>query len=333
MAIINGNDRSEIIDGTNRGDLIDGNGGNDLIWGYDGNDDIHGGTGDDVIRGGSGSDDLWGDTGVNDLFGGSGADVFHMSTRGNAASDDWVGDFQFDVDRIDVSRWGISDFTQIKALLHDDDSGSAWFNASYNGRDHFLTIDGVAPGELIAADFIFSKAGAQSVVGTGLTDTLFGSRFNDAIDGSGGNDTVLGGIGDDVLAGRTGNDNLLGGAGADRLIGNIGRDVLTGNGGNDIFDFNLTTDSNPVSGQDLITDYHRHEDVIDLAGIDANTVVAGNQAFAWIGAADFSAAGQLRYYFSGQNTVIQGSVDGDSDAEFQFVIDARFTPGTVDFIL
>lgn len=333
MAIINGSDRSEIIDGTNRSDVINGNGGHDDIWGYDGNDDIHGGTGDDVIRAGAGSDDLWGDAGVNDLFGGGGTDVFHMSTRTTSGSDDWIGDFQFDIDTVDVSSWGVSDISQIRALLHRDDFGSAWLNATYNGRDHFLTIDGVAPEDLLPSDFIFSNAGAQNLIGTDLTDTLFGSRANDSLNGVSGNDTLLGGLGDDILGGRNGNDHLIGGAGADRLVGNVGRDVLTGNSGKDVFDFRQTNDSTAGLGVDVITDYHRNEDIVDLSKIDANEIAAGDQAFAWIGTSGFSGAGQLRYYWSGGDTVIEGNVDGDNTAEFVLIIEAQFNPNTVDFIL
>lgn len=333
MATINGSDRSENIYGTDRSDIIYGNGGNDKIWGYYGNDDLYGGTGNDVIRAGAGADDLWGDTGVNDLFGGTGADVFHMSTRGTNANDDWIGDFQFDVDRIDVRAWGISDLSQINALLRTDDVGSAWFNASYNGQDHFLTIAGVWPDELISSDFIFSNVGAQDIVGTRYEDTLFGSLYDDSIIGGGGDDTVLGGFGNDRLSGGASNDRLIGGGGDDRLTGNAGRDVITGSGGKDIFDFNLTTDSVVGSNRDVITDYHRNEDVIDLSSIDANVLVPGNQAFSWIGTAAFSAAGQLRYFFSDHDTIIEGSVDGDSDPEFQIAINAHFNPNEVDFIL
>ncbi len=333
MATINGSDRSEIIDGTDRSDIIFGNGGNDAIWGFYGDDQIHGGTGSDLIRAGGGHDDLWGDSGLNDLFGGSGRDVFHTGARLNSFSDDWIGDFQFDADTIDVSSWGISDFSQIKALLKSDFLGSAWLNAYYNGHDHFLTIGGVPPGELIASDFIYSDLGAQSLTGTRYGDTLFGSRSNDLLSGVGGDDALLGGIGNDLLSGGVGQDRLTGGAGADRLNGGTGRDVMTGNVGEDVFIFNDIFDSVAGPDHDLITDFHRNEDVMNLANIDANTTLNGNQVFVWVGAADFSAAGQLRYYFSGGKTIISGSVDGDTVSEFQISLEGRFVPIAGDFVL
>lgn len=333
MSIIQGTDRSENIYGSDFNDIIFGNGGNDAIWGYFGNDEIHGGTGSDVIRAGAGNDDLWGDAGINDLFGGSGADVFHVSSRGNSFSDDWIGDFQFDIDQIDVRRWGITDFSQIKALLRTDFTGSAWFNAYYNGKDHFLTIDGVAPGDLIASDFIYANTAAQNVTGTDRNDTLFGSRFDDVLNGGGEGDVLLGGVGHDQLSGGDGFDRLIGGTGADRLTGNSGRDVLTGDGGNDIFDFNKLADSLSGQFQDSITDFDRSDDIIDLAGVDANSVVGGNQAFNWIGGAEFSVAGQLRYYFSDGMTIVSGNVDNDLLPEFQFDIDGQLNLSDIDFIL
>jgi hypothetical protein len=53
--------------------------------------------------------------------------------------------------------------------------------------------------------------------------------------------------------------------------------------------------------------------VIDVSTIDANVLVAGNQAFTFIGSVAFSAAGQLRY----SGGLLQGSTDADAAAELQ----------------
>ena len=82
---------------------------NDTIYGYNGNDNLYGLSGNDRLYGGLGS---------NNLLGGAGYDWFSMSARGSAgSSSDYIRDFQFDVDKIDVSAWGISDFSQVQALL------------------------------------------------------------------------------------------------------------------------------------------------------------------------------------------------------------------------
>ena len=46
-----------------------------------------------------------------------------------------------------------------------------------------------------------------------------------------------------------------------------------------------------IAGQglrDIITDFTHGQDKIDLSAIDANTRVAGNQAFTWRGTGDFT---------------------------------------------
>ena len=333
MATIIGDNSAEYLPGTANRDIIDGRGGDDTIDGFGGNDDLYGGSGDDVIYGGAGDDDLYGGSGVNDLFGGSGFDWFIMSGRANSSSDDWIGDFQFDIDSIDVSSWGVSDFSQLKALLRTDSTGSAWLNAAYNGYSHYLTIDGVAATELISSDFIYSNAGARNETGTAFIDTLFGSRYADVLSGGGAADILLGGIGADVLNGDGGADHLIGGAGADILRGGAGADSLTGNAGADVFDFNAVSESPAGAGRDIITDLTLDVDVIDVHGIDARSDIAGNQDFRWIGAADFTAAGQLNYYYAGGNTIISGNTDADAQAEFQVAVIGRFIPIASDFVL
>ncbi|EBU8132029.1 hypothetical protein DLM20_25055, partial [Salmonella enterica subsp. enterica serovar Java] len=89
-------------------DIAYGSAGNDTIYTGVGNDRAYGGNGHDYIDGGAGNDDIFGGTGVNDLYGGTGADYFSMSARGTGASDDFIADFEFDRDRVDVSAWGVS---------------------------------------------------------------------------------------------------------------------------------------------------------------------------------------------------------------------------------
>ena len=332
MAIIYGSNQSDLIDGTSNSDVIYSFGGNDDVWGYGGYDTIFGDAGNDTLHGGSGADDLYGGNGVNDLWGGSGSDWFIMSARAGGLSDDWIGDFQFDIDRVDVSDWGVSDFSQITALLQTDSSGSAWFDANYNGYHHYLTVAGVAAGQLISSDFIYSKSGPVDQTGTGYFDTLFGSAYNDILRGGGGNDVLLGGFGSDRLTGNNASDRLIGGGGNDVLVGGEGSDVLRGNAGSDIFDYDAISES-LLATPDRILDFQRGIDRIDVSGVDANLGLAGNQSFAWIGAAGFSAAGQLGYAYSGGNTIISGNVGGTLAADFRIVISGLITPTASDFFL
>ncbi|MGB8813807.1 MAG: M10 family metallopeptidase C-terminal domain-containing protein, partial [Paracoccaceae bacterium] len=115
-----------------------------------------------------------------------------------------------------------------------------------------------------------------------------------------------------------GNDSLTGSTGADMLTGGAGVDLLTGGAGADVFDFNFITESRGATF-DTITDFSNGLDLIDLGGIDAQSLVAGNQAFSFIGSAAFGLiAGQLRMITTTPGvTRIQGDVDGNGSADFE----------------
>jgi len=320
MAIIKRNDNDNVIHATDFADTIYAYGGNDDIYGYGGNDTIYGGAGDDLIFGGAGNDDIFGGSGINDLYGGTGEDWFRMTSRSVGPSDDLILDFVFDEDRIDLKAWGVSDFSQVQALLDDTGNDSALLNAFHDGYDHFLEIDGVAADDFIARDFIFANPAAGTFNGTAFDDVLFGSRGADTINGNGGIDILLGGKGDDDMFGGNGNDELWGGPGADYLSG--GADA-------DIFGYVAPAETKG----DVILDFQPGLDRIDLSRIDADVTRTGNQSFAWIGTAAFDAPGQLRFYQSGGDTIIAGNTDLDSTPEFRLTLDDQFALIRADFIL
>ncbi len=132
-------------------------------------------------------------------------------------------------------------------------------------------------------------------------------------------------------------DVIIGSKGANKLTGAGGLDVLAGGGGADRFVYVKTSDA-PVFSDlaEGITDFSRRQnDKIDLAGIDAQTGVAGNQAFDFIGSAGFSGAkGQLRFQANQANQMlVQGDVNGDGRADFQFLVDGVSAMIQADFIL
>ena len=195
-----GTNSPETIYGSGSDDNIYGRGGNDVLYGRGGNDRLDGGDGHDQLFGGSGDDILIGGHGINDLWGDSGYDVFAVGARTTAGfSDDLIWDFQFDIDRVDLRAWGVSDFSQVLALLDTDSFGDATINAYYAGQDHVLTLNNVASADLIASDFIFANPAAITAVGTSAADVMFGSRLNDSLNGAAGADIILGGLGSDNL--------------------------------------------------------------------------------------------------------------------------------------
>ncbi|MGE5500924.1 MAG: M10 family metallopeptidase C-terminal domain-containing protein [Ignavibacteriales bacterium] len=324
MAIYNGTSLADLIKGSALADIIYGNGGDDSLYGLGGNDTIYGGAGNDYLSGGDGNDILVPGSGVNDLRGGAGYDTFVMSARTTTSgfSDDLIYDMT-DGDKIDVSAWGISDFSQIKAVMGVDYYGAA-INAYYNGQNHLLSFLDVAPWQFEATDFIYSNAAGGTQNGTAYGDMLFGSRGDDVLNGNGGCDTLLGGIG---------NDTINGGAGGDDIYGGAGKDTMTGGTGYDAFIFQTATDSLYGSSHDVITDFVSGVDWIDLCGVDANSGVSGNQAFSFIGTANFSAAGQLRYVSANGVTMIYGNTDADSTPEFQIELTGAHTLHAYDFVL
>ena len=94
---------------------------------------------------------------------------------------------------------------------------------------------------------------------------------------------------------------------------------MTGGVGFDRFDFNFTVESPPPAGNhDHITDFVGNGgsagDVIDVSTIDANTNVAGNQAFGGFFAA--FTANSLSY--NAALDLLQGDTDGNlATVEFE----------------
>ncbi|WP_262272699.1 M10 family metallopeptidase C-terminal domain-containing protein [Microvirga yunnanensis] len=145
---------------------------------------------------------------------------------------------------------------------------------------------------------------------------LTGSAFNDMLHGNGASNAIRGEDGKDSLFGRGGNDTLEGGSGSDKLYGQSGKDLLIGGSGADVFVFQAMSDSRK-STVDTITDFLRGSDHIDLRGIDANTKVAGNQAFSFIGKTAFHGkAGELRF----ADGIVSGDVNGDRSADFKIKV-------------
>ena len=208
--------------------------------------------------------------------------------------------------------------TATSTIVNDD-----VFNV-INGNNNNNTLNGTA--------------NADQINGNGGNDTLNGNAGDDALNGGLGNDILNGGDGNDTLDGGTGTDVLNGGNGNDFMIGSAGRDTFNGGAGVDTFKFNaaISEIGTLTAGASVTNDVIQafvsgSGDVIDLSLIDANTVLANDQAFTFIGNANFTGAGQLRY----ANGQLQGNVDANNTADFTITF-TNGVPGTLqaaDFIL
>ncbi|HSV72020.1 MAG TPA: calcium-binding protein [Methylibium sp.] len=263
---------NDTITGGDGYDSLFGEGGNDVIYGgsatpqgelyngYDlliggaGNDTLFGGGGYDTLEGGIGNDRLDGGQANDTLTGGAGIDRFFLNRDGGAETD-LVTDFSIaDVDVIDLSSLGISDFATVQRLITGGTLGSS-LSARLDNAAHVLTLQGISSTSLTSANFVLSALSApQNIIGGSYIDDLFGGL---------GNDTITGGDGYDALFGETGNDRLYGGSatpqgelynGYDLLVGGVGNDSLYGGGGYDTLEGGDGTDRvDGGMGDDLLS--------------------------------------------------------------------------------
>lgn len=193
-----------------------------------------------------------------------------------------------------------------------------------------------------AADIYHAGTGDDELHGLGGNDELRGQGGNDRVYGENGDDVLFGGPGYDYVEGGDGNDNIVGGsedddlhgeAGNDRLMGALGKDKLTGGPAGDTFRYERTSDS-AVGAADTIRDFAQGTDKIDLSVIDADSALADNQAFSFIGSNPFSGkAGELRAYKpTSGSSLVEGDVNGDAAADFQIEVVSGSSLVATDFI-
>ncbi|POF40010.1 hypothetical protein B0D71_23295 [Pseudomonas laurylsulfativorans] len=309
---------------------ITGSNYNDKLTGNAAANTLNGGVGNDTLDGGAGNDVLDGGAGLDRMTGGDGSDIYYVDNASDVVVE-----------------------TNATASIGGSDTVFSLLSAYTLGTN-------VESGRLLAT-------GVASLAGNSLNNTLYAGAGNNVLNGSTGVDTAsyayadsavtanlavttaqaTGGSGADTLVaienltGSNYNDRLTGnaaantlngGGGSDIMIGGTGKDVLTGGAGNDIFDFNALAETGLTSATwDIITDFTRGADKIDLSTLDANTATATNEAFnSVIGStAAFSAAGQLKV----AGGVLYGNTDADSTAEFAIQIVGISNVTTVDFIL
>ena len=199
------------------------------------------------------------------------------------------------------------------------------------------TIIGNGQGNLLAGlgggDTLNGGDGNDLLRGDAGIDWLYGEECDDNLRGGLGDDTLFGGDGDDALGGDAGNDILQGGDGEDLIHGAAGRDLLNGGADADVFLYRFVADSGPGAAQrDAIFGFQSGLDQIDLRQIDANSTLAGNQSFAFIGAAAFgNVAGQLRL-IAGANSFLLGDINGDGVPDFEIALIAT-TASVSDLLL
>lgn len=301
-----------------------------------------------VITGSTNADRITGLAGADTLTGGSGADTFIYTATAESGTGlrDLITDFVAGTDKLDLSAidaiqgtgsgtqqftWiGTAAFTALGQLRYTTAGGVTTVEANVSGNNNAdMAINMTGALTLTAADFVNVINGAIGGGGGAPAptpgSTLTGSNvLADVLTGGAGNDTLSGLGGNDTLNGLAGDDTLLGGSGNDNLTGGLGADTMTGGAGSDRFIINANDSTTLL--RDIITDFVRGQDRINISGIDANSAVGGDQAFTTIvaSAANFTAAAQLRYYQVGAATIVEGNTDANfATAEFSLQLNSQ----------
>jgi Ca2+-binding RTX toxin-like protein len=289
-AVRSGTTAEDVLLGTAGDDSIVGLAGDDVAIGDAGDDAISAGDGADLVRGDGGRDIVFAGAGDDQVFGGEGADIVY----GDAGADRLFGE-------------GGND------LL----TGGAGDDTVFGGGGDDMMVAEIGDGN----DVYF---GDDSDGGSGK-DTLDVSAATAAVTVNLGTGPLDKGS---VSSSQTGNDTLWGvenvntGSGNDTITASNAVNVMNGGTGNDTFKFQSVT---AADGDTIL--FFEPGDRLDLSGIDANTGTAGDQAFALVTGAQFTAAGQLAVSHEtradGDYTIVQGNVDGDAAAEFTIQIEGR----------
>jgi len=348
-----GTARNDLLRAGAGDDRLDGLAGNDQLVGLAGNDTLDGGAGNDTLVGGQGNDLYRVDSArdvVTELMG-EGTDTIETTLTSYSLSPNarthienltFIGSGNFigtgnELGNLitggqgnDTLDGGVGADTLVGGAGNDlymlDHLGDVVLELDAGGIDTVSTSLGHA-----LADFIenLTLTGNTNTNGTGnaLSNTITGNAVNNGLSGGAGNDTLNGGAGNDTLDGGLDNDVLDGGTGNDRLAGGLGADTMTGGTGNDVFVFTATDQSGTANlTRDLITDFTRGQDLIDVSGISGS--------FSFIGTAAFTGTNQLRYTVNvnGQ-TVIEANTVGNNSADFSVALGTVFNTLTVaDFV-
>lgn len=334
-----GNDLENYIAGNDGNNVLNGKGGYNTLLGLKGNDTFIVTTGDN---------DVYGDDGIDtiDFSGGLALTAWKKIDLENDGRGNNFTIFEADGPNGFTSVWLYDKNTEKVIFKPSVGALSVTYTLIIGDPIIAGSFAGGSKSDMIIAgagnDTLDGKAGTDAMFGGGGNDTYLVDSASDTIveyagEGS-GIDTVqstlgiyvlpvnvenltligrgLNGTGNslaNILVGNSGKNSLSGGDGDDTLVGGTGQDNLTGGAGRDSFKFALSTES-AVKTPDTITDFISGTDKVDLSGIDANSSLASDQAFTFIGSAAFSkVAGQLRFV----SGVLTGDTNGDGVADFQ----------------
>jgi Ca2+-binding RTX toxin-like protein len=134
------------------------------------------------------------------------------------------------------------------------------------------------------------------------------------------------------IDGGAGNDTIRATVDNDRIFGGPGADVLTGGAGADVFVWAVAADTGLGRvARDVITDFQRGLDDIDLSAIDAKPGGA-NDVFRFVTGA-FTAVGQVHVVQKLGERWVELNLDADKAAEVRIVLTGTGALAAGDFVL
>jgi Ca2+-binding RTX toxin-like protein len=270
------------------------------INGTNGSESLAGTSGSDTINALNGDDSLFGKAGDDTLKGGEGGDELD----GGAGNDVLDGGTGSGVDTADYRSFGNG--VNVNLVLGSANDGT--------GIDTLISI--------------------EDVDGTSFKDTIIGNQAGNFLKGEAGGDFISGNGGADTILAGDGNDSVLGGSGFDKIDGGKGADTLTGGSEADHFIYFSASNSPVGSGaRDIIKDFEKGLDKINVSLIDANPEVSGNQAFSFIGSSSFDNEGQIRATSLNGGTLVQFNTSGNTVADFEIFLETPVQVAGSDFFL
>jgi Ca2+-binding RTX toxin-like protein len=322
----------EGVSGSEFSDTVSGNAGTNSLFGYGGHDSLFGGASSDYIEGMAGNDTVSGGSGADTMHGGSGIDTL-VYTAGLGETGIYIDLLTNDAVFGQAEGDFVTGFENVVGTARSDtylggnhgvnrlDGGAG--NDLVNGRDGGDSMIGGSGFDQLS--YLGSDEGVTINLATGAASGGYadGDSFTgfEAVNGSHKNDDLYGDAGANRLYGEGGVDELYGGGGGDLLNGGGQLDFMWGGGGADTFEFRFLSDSSTGAVRDQVRDFSSGQgDRFDLDYIDAQAGVLGKQDFTFIDTAAFSGTGQVRYYHSGGNTIVQLNTEGDASAEMEFQV-------------
>lgn len=271
-----------------------GNALNNSITGNSGANTLSGAVGNDVLHGAAGNDLIYGGSGNDTLYGDVGAD----SMLGGSGNDSYAVDSALD------------QVFETTTTASTTDAG---------GADRIYSSVSIDLNAYNGVRFVehLTLQGSANING-------LGNALNNSISGNGGANTLRGLAGNDSLGGGGGADQIEGGAGTDSMYAGVDT-------ARDVFVFRSIAESVVGANRDRIYQFDSGEDDINVNFIDANTVLAGDQNFAF--STGGAAANSIWVVDSAADVLVRGDVNGDGVFDFEIFVASVDTLLASDFVL